>query len=144
VGDVARILAIDPGERRVGLAVSDPVGITAQGLATFDRRTGDLMEHIAALLRDYGVVHVVVGHPLSMSGRPNASSLAAEALAASVRDRFGLPVTLWDERLSSQEALRAMAGTGVAKKRKGAVDRVAAVLILQGYLDSRRGGGETE
>ena len=128
----------------MGLAVSDPVGITAQGLTTFDRRGGDFMDHLADLIRDYGVVHVVVGHPLSMSGRPNTSSLAAEALAASIEKRFRLPVTLWDERLSSHEARRAMAGTGVAKKRKGAVDRVAAVLILQGFLDSRRGGGATE
>jgi putative Holliday junction resolvase len=143
VSDLARILAIDPGERRVGLAVSDPLGVTAQGLETFDRRGGDLLDHIERVIGEYGVAHVVVGHPLSMSGRPNTSSLAAEALARSIRGRFGVEVTLWDERLSSHEARRAMAGTGVAKRSKGAVDRVAAVLILQGFLDSRRQGGET-
>lgn len=143
MGDVARILAIDPGERRVGLAVSDPLGLTAQPLDTFDRRGGDLFEHLGRLIRDYAVARVVVGHPISMSGRPSASSIAAEELARAIGERFGVAVTLWDERLSSQEARRAMAGTGIAKRSKGAVDRIAAVLILQGYLDSRGSGGET-
>jgi putative Holliday junction resolvase len=139
--DGARILGIDPGERRVGLAVSDPLGVTAQGIATFDRRAGNLLDHLDGIIREYGVVHVVVGHPLSMSGRPNASSQAAESLARSIEQRFDVEVTLWDERLSSREARRAMAGTGAARRSKGVVDRVAAVLILQGFLDSRCAGG---
>jgi putative Holliday junction resolvase len=135
VDETRRILGVDPGERRVGLAVSDPLGVSAQGLETFDRKRGDLLEHIAAVVDEYGVAAIVVGHPVSMSGRPSESSKRAERLARDLERRFGLPVTLWDERLSSQEARRAMAGTGAARK-KGTVDRVAAVLILQSYLDS--------
>jgi len=137
VGDTrheGRVLGMDPGERRVGLAVSDPLGITAQGLETFDRRTGDLMAHLLRVIAEYEVTEVVVGHPLSMSGRPNESSRKSEVLAHEIESAAGLPVHLWDERLSSVEANRVLAGS---RARKGAADRVAAVLILQGYLDSR-------
>jgi putative Holliday junction resolvase len=129
-----RVLAIDPGERRVGIAVSDPLGITAQGLPTFDRRAGELVEHVQALAREYDVTRIVVGNPLSMSGRESDGSAQARALADELRERLSLPVVLWDERLSSAEAHRVLAGT---KAAKGAVDRVAAVLILQGYLDAQ-------
>lgn len=132
-----RILAIDPGERRVGLAVSDPLGITAQGLATFDRRTdGDFIARLEALVEQYGVVRVVVGNPISLSGAEGEGSALARRLADEIARRFGLEVELWDERLSSAEALRTLAGTRAHKKT---VDRVAAVLILQGYLDAHRG-----
>lgn len=137
MAESTRILGIDPGERRVGLALSDPLGVTAQGLETFDRRNGDLMEHLGRLIREHNVVAVVVGHPVSMSGRPNASSLSAEALARDIERRFGLDVTLWDERLTSREARRTSAGSRAARRSKGIVDRISAVLILQGYLDSR-------
>jgi putative Holliday junction resolvase len=138
-----RVLAIDPGERRVGLAVSDPLGITAQGLPTFDRRSGDLHAHIATIVREYEVTRIVVGNPVSMSGRENETSARARALAAELGAHLALPVELWDERLSSAEAHRVLAGS---KAEKGAVDRVAAMLILQGYLDlhSRRPDGGTE
>jgi len=137
---VERILGIDYGERRVGLAVSDPLGITAQGLETFDRRSGDLLEHLSGLVSYYDVGRMVVGHPLSMSGRPSQTSRRAEQLADQLRERFDLEVILWDERLTSAEARRIVAGSGAGKE---AVDRVAAGLILQGYLDSRGGGEET-
>lgn len=129
-----RVLGIDPGERRVGLAVSDPLRITAQGLETFDRRKGDLKKHLVALIAEYEVIEVVVGHPVSMSGRPSESSRKAETLARDLAHATGLPVHLWDERLSSVEANRVLAGSGAAK---GATDRVAAALILQSYLDSK-------
>jgi putative Holliday junction resolvase len=137
-----RVLAIDPGERRAGLAVSDPLGITAQGLPTFDRRTGELGDHIEKLVREYEVERIVVGNPVSMSGREGDGSARARALASNLRARLSLPVELWDERLSSAEAHRVLAGTGAGK---GAVDRVAAVIILQNYLDAhsrRRGDGD--
>ena len=130
-----RILAIDPGERRVGLAVSDPLGITAQGLETFDRKGADLMDHLRSVVEAYDVSEVVVGHPVSMSGRPNRTSIEAQALARRIEETIGVPVRLWDERLSSAEARRVLAGS---KAKKGSVDRIAAVLILQSYLDSRR------
>jgi putative Holliday junction resolvase len=146
VDETPRILGIDPGERRVGFAVSDPLGLTAQGLETFDRKRGDLIAHVSELVEDYGVTGFVVGHPLSMSGRPNQSSQRAEELARSLEKRFAMPVVLWDERLSSAEARRYTSRrytsrrvtAGARGRDKGAVDRVAAVLILQSYLDSKR------
>jgi putative Holliday junction resolvase len=131
-----RILGVDYGERRVGLAVSDGLLITAQGLDTFDRRTGKLLPHLAQLSKQYDVGAIVLGHPVSMSGRDNAISLAVEKLAAKIRDRLGVEVVLWDERLTSEEARRVLKGQGAGKE---AVDRVAAILILQNYLDSRSG-----
>ncbi|MDH3198375.1 MAG: Holliday junction resolvase RuvX [Candidatus Krumholzibacteria bacterium] len=137
-----RILGIDPGARRVGLAVSDPLGITAQGLETFDRRRdGDLFARLAELIAGYEVAEVVVGHPLSLSGRPGAAAQAAAALAREIERRLGVRVVLWDERLSTAEAERTLAGT---RARKGAADRVAAVIILQGYLDRQRASGGAE
>jgi putative Holliday junction resolvase len=135
-----RVLAIDPGERRVGFAVSDPLGITAQGLPTFDRKTGgDLVAHVRALADEYQVELVVVGNPIAMSGREGEASAKARQLGDEIRRRLGVEVKLWDERLSSAEAQRALAGTRAGKK---AIDRVAAVLILQGYLDAHAGPSE--
>lgn len=129
-----RILAVDPGERRVGLAVSDPLGITAQGLPTFDRKHGDVFAHLRELVDHYQVVRVVVGRPLALSGRETDATRRAAEFARSIETRLGIAVELWDERLSSVEAGRVLAGT---RAEKGAVDRVAAQLILQGYLDAR-------
>lgn len=129
-----RILALDPGERRVGLAVSDELGLTAQGLPTFDsREDGDLFERLAELVDSYGVTRIVVGHPRSLAGRDTDATRRAEALADDVRRRLSVTVDLWDERLSSAEAKRVLAGSRAGKK---SVDRLAAVLILQGYLDA--------
>ena len=139
---IGRVLAIDPGERRVGLAVSDPLGITAQGLDTFDRRGGDLMAHIEMIARDYEIIRIVVGNPLSMSGRESEGSVLARTLAEALHTHLSLPVELWDERLSSAEAHRVLKGSRVDK---GTVDRLSAVIILQGYLDahsSRRADGD--
>lgn len=136
---IGRVLAIDPGERRVGLAVSDPLGITAQGLDTFDRRSGDLIAHIEMIAREYEITRIVVGNPVSMSGRESEGSVLARALAGALNAQLSLPVELWDERLSSAEAHRVLAGT---RAEKGAVDRVAAMLILQGYLDAHSSRGD--
>lgn len=130
-----RILGVDPGRRRVGLAISDPLGITAQGLPTFDRKYGDVFAHLRALASRYEIERVVVGQPLSLSGRESDSTRRAGEFARAIGDALAIPVELWDERLSSAEAERVLAGT---RADKGAVDRVAAVLILQGYLDARR------
>jgi putative Holliday junction resolvase len=133
-----RILGIDYGERRVGIAVSDELGITAQGLETFDRKTGDVFDHLGSLIDQYEVGEVVVGNPVSMSGRPNQTSLEAQRIAGEIESRFGVRVVLWDERLTSAEARRTVAGSKSGRKSgKKAIDRVAAVLILQGYLESQ-------
>ena len=134
-----RILGIDPGERRIGLAVSDDLGFTAQGLETFDARDdGNFLDVLSQLLDRYDVGCVVLGHPVSMSGRTSRASKDAERLAQRIRERFserGVDVVMWDERLTSAEARRTLRGS---RAGKGAVDRISAVLILQGYLDSQR------
>jgi putative Holliday junction resolvase len=114
--------------------VSDELRITAQGLETFDRKTGgDLLVYLSTLMDEYDVEEIVVGHPVSMSGRPNVSSRKARRLAEDISGRFGVQVTLWDERLSTEQAKRVLRGSRAGKP---SVDRVAAVLILQSYLDS--------
>ncbi len=131
-----RILGIDPGDRRIGLSVSDETGIIAQGLDTFDKRNGiDFLVYISDLTRTYDVSEIVIGDPVLLSGRRGESSDKAKALAGKLRRRFDIPVTLWDERLSSSEARRVLRGS---KSDKGTVDKLAAVIILQSYLDYRR------
>ncbi len=130
-----RILGIDPGERRVGLALSDELCVIAKGLDTFDTKTGGSLEdRLAELIDEQGVVEIVVGHPVSMSGRANQSSIQAEELAERLRRRFGIKVALWDERLTTVQAKRVIKGE---RAKKGTVDKIAAILILQNYLDFR-------
>ena len=138
MNEIPRILAIDPGARRVGLAISDELGITAQGLETFDKKTGDLMDHLAGLFSDYRIDRVVVGYPVSLSGHANETSRLSKSLALEIQKRFGLVVKLWDERFSSKEARRTVAGNTRDKKR---VDKIAAVLILQGFMETGGKGG---
>ncbi len=136
----ARILALDVGSRRIGLAVSDPLGITAQGLETLHRKNKRTdLEHLERVIRDYGVKEIVVGLPLRMSGAEGIQSEKMAVFADDLRKRFGLPVHLWDERLTSAEANRILRDAELSiEKRKQAVDRMAAVLILQNFLESRR------
>ena len=131
-----RVLALDPGRVNVGLALSDAEGITAQGLETFVRGRGSLFDHLQSIIDEKGVGTLLVGYPLNMDGSAGESARAAEALAAKLAERFGLPVHLRDERLSSVGARRAFPPG--AKKDW---DRIAAIFILQSYLDQLRGGG---
>jgi putative Holliday junction resolvase len=136
---VPRILAVDFGTRRIGLAVSDALGITAQGLATLERTQLDRdLRHIAALAEEYAVERVIVGNPLSASGRDNVMSRRAAEFAAKLQRRVSCPVELWDERLTSVEANRVLRESGMGiEKRRRAADRVAVTLLLQQYLDRR-------
>ena len=138
--DHGRILALDVGSRRIGLAVSDPLGITAQGLDTLYRKNKRTdFEHLERVIRDYAVRELVVGLPLRMSGAEGTQSVKMTAFAEELRKRFQLPVHLWDERLTSAEAHRILREAELSiEKRKHAVDRMAAVLILQNFLESRR------
>ena len=135
-----RILGLDVGARRIGVAVSDPLGITAQGLETLQRR--NKRQDLAALervIRDYAVREIVVGLPLRMSGAEGTQSEKMQVFAEELRKRFRLPVHLWDERLTSAEANRLLRETELSiEKRAKAVDRMAAVLILQGWMEGRR------
>jgi putative Holliday junction resolvase len=136
---VGRVLGLDVGSRRIGLAVSDPLGITAQGLETLQRR--NKRQDLAALervIREYEVREIVVGLPLRMSGVEGTQSEKMQRFAEDLRKRFGLPVHLWDERLTSAEANRLLRETELSiEKRAKAVDRMAAVLILQGWMEGR-------
>jgi putative holliday junction resolvase len=137
-----RILGLDVGSKTIGLAVSDPLGITAQGLETLRRQNKrrDLGQ-LEALIRQYEVAEIVVGYPLRMSGLEGTQSEKMRVFAEGLRQRFHLPVHLWDERLSSAEANRVLRDSEMSIKRRGeVVDRLAAVLILQSWLDTRANG----
>ena len=134
-----RILAIDYGSRRMGLAVSDALGITAQGLETLERknRRADF-GRLERTIREYQVREIVLGNPLRMSGQEGTQSQKVAEFAEELRQRFQLPVHLWDERLTSAEANRLLRENEVSLKRRAkAVDRMAAVLILQSFMQSR-------
>jgi putative Holliday junction resolvase len=135
-----RVLGLDVGSRRIGIAVSDPLGITAQGLETLQRQ--NKRRDLAALeqvIREYAVREIVVGLPLRMSGAEGTQSNKMQVFAEELRKRFRLPVHLWDERLTSAEANRLLRETELSiEKRAKAVDRMAAVLILQGWMEARR------
>ncbi len=126
------------GSKTIGQAVSDPLGITAQGLDTIRRKNKRTdFEQLRRAIDDYDVREIVVGHPLRMSGEQGRQSEKVAAFAEELRARFGLPVHLWDERLTSVQANRVLREAELSiAKRAAAVDRMAAVLILQSYLDA--------
>ena len=137
-----RILGLDVGSRRIGLAISDPLGITAQGLETLHRQNKRLdFEQLARVIREYQVAEIVVGLPLRMSGAEGTQAEKMQDFAQILRRKFTLPVHLWDERLSSAQANRLLRETDMSIKRRGqVVDQMAAVLILQSWIDARGGG----
>ena len=133
-------MGFDVGDRRIGLAISDPLGYTAQPLFTLHRtnRRAD-MKWLARVLRKHAVTEVVVGNPLHMSGDQSPQAAKAQAFAEELRAEFGIAVHLWDERLTTSEAHRHLDASGHAggRERKGIIDQVAAVLMLQSFLDAR-------
>ncbi len=131
-----RVLGIDPGTVRVGLAVSDALGLTAQGLESFRRGRGGFFALLRRLIADYAVAQLVVGLPRHLDGSEGEAAALARRLAARLGEEFGLPVTLWDERLTTKAARRAFP----AGERHD-WDRLAAVFILQSWLDAQRGSG---
>src|SRR6266568_4713011 len=137
-----RILGLDVGSRRIGVAVSDPLGITAQGLETLQRTTKRRdFEHLQRVIQEYDVREIVVGLPLRMSGAEGIQSDNMQVFAEELRKRFRLPVHLWDERLTSVEANRLLREAELSIEKRGkAVDRMAAVLILQGWMERRASG----
>jgi putative holliday junction resolvase len=148
------MMGLDVGDRRIGIALSDPLGYTAQPLLTLHRTTlrADL-KSIARLIRKHAVTDIVVGNPLYMSGDQSPQAAKAQAFAAQLADHLAAkddpanhsqpPVHLWDERLTTTQAHRHLDDSGVARgqagrsDRKRIIDQVAAVLILQGFLDAR-------
>lgn len=141
-----RILAVDWGERRVGLAVCDPTGTLASGLETLEvRSAADAVEQVAGAAREVEADSIVVGLPLLLSGERGSAALAAEKFAAGLATATGLPVSTWDERLTSAMAGRRMQERGERGRRKGRVDQDAAIALLESWLqklaaDRRRAG----
>jgi putative Holliday junction resolvase len=123
----------------MGLAVSDPLGITAQGIETLQRKTRRAdFARLGQVLRDYDVQEIVIGNPLRMSGEAGTQSQKVAEYAEQLRQRFHVPVHMWDERLTSAEANRLLREAELSiQKRAQAVDRMAAVLILQSFLQAR-------
>lgn len=139
-------MGLDVGTKTVGVAVSDLLGLTGQAVTTV-RRT-NLKNDFAELKRlceEYEVTRVVVGLPLNMDGSEGPRAEASRAFGTMVEERLGLPVEYWDERLTTVAAQRTLLEADLSReKRKQVVDRLAAALILQGWLDARRGGQDND
>ncbi len=133
-----RILALDLGKKRIGLAVSDPLGITAQGLPTLQRTTiREDLARLEALIREHGVKVILMGQPLHMSGDESRQSAYTRGFADRLAAKTGLEIRFWDERWTSVEAERVLKQSGISiEKRAKANDRLAAVILLGSYLDS--------
>jgi putative holliday junction resolvase len=134
-----RVLALDVGKKRIGLAISDGLGVTAQGLETLYRTTiREDLAKLADLAKEREVGLLLVGNPLHMSGRESRQAQYTKEFADRLAERTGLPVEFRDERLTSVEAGRVLKESGISiEKRARAVDRLAAVLLLESYLDER-------
>ena len=137
-----RIMGLDFGSRTTGVAVSDPLGITAQGVETIVRKDENKLRQtcarIEALIKEYEIEEIVLGYPKNMNNTAGERAEKTEAFKAMLERRTGKPVILWDERLTTIAAERVLMESGVRREnRKAVVDKIAAVLMLQGYLDSR-------
>ncbi|EGG35326.1 Holliday junction resolvase RuvX [Paenibacillus sp. HGF5] len=135
-----KIMGLDYGDRRIGVAISDVFGWTAQGVEVIERRRDEgELDRIAALVKDNEVGEIVVGLPKNMNGTIGPRGEICMEFANTLRESLSLPVHLWDERLSTVSAERTLLEADVSrKKRKQVVDKMAASLILQNYLDSKR------
>jgi putative Holliday junction resolvase len=140
--DVGPVLGVDPGARRIGLAVSDPACTVASGLETLKvKNLRDAVNLVAELAEERKVRRVVVGFPLNMNGSEGERAKGARLFAKLLEERSGAPVILWDERLTSVQARAELGRLGVkgaGSRDKARVDRVAATILLQSYLDSLR------
>ncbi|MGM9943512.1 MAG: Holliday junction resolvase RuvX [Lysinibacillus sp.] len=136
-----RIMGLDVGTKTVGVAISDALGWTAQGIETvkIDEEAGEFgIERIKSLVKEYAVTEFVVGYPKNMNNTVGPRGEASENYKKLLEETFGLPVKLWDERLTTMAAERMLIEADVSrKKRKQVIDKMAAVMILQGYLDSK-------
>ncbi len=139
-GKEERILALDLGKKRIGLAISDELGFTAQGLETIERqgRREDI-ETLRRLVLAHGVTRFLLGDPLHMSGDASRQGSYTREFAGELERKTGLPIVFRDERWTSKEAERTIRGEGVAnRQRKPTIDRLSAVILLQSYLDEMR------
>ena len=136
----ARVLALDVGSRRIGVAITDPLGITAQGLDTIQRKNKRTdLKALGDLLTKYEVQEIVIGLPLRLSGAEGTQSEKMRLFADDLHAHFGITVHLWDERWTSTEANRLLRETDLSIKKRGeAVDRMAAILILQSWKEAHQ------
>ncbi len=135
-----RIMGLDFGSKTVGVAISDPLLITAQGITIIRRKEENKLRRtlaqIEALIEEYGVSEIVLGNPKNMNATLGERAELSAQFKEMLERRTGLPVVLWDERLTTVAAEKAMDEAGIrGERRKEHVDKIAAVLILQGYLD---------
>jgi putative Holliday junction resolvase len=136
-----RVLGLDLGTKTLGVAISDELGWTAQGIETMkiDEEQGQFgLERLRELIHQYHVETIVLGFPKNMNGTVGPRGEASQRFAEMLKQHFGLPVILWDERLSTMAAERMLIAADVSrKKRRQVIDKMAAVMILQSYLDSK-------
>lgn len=135
----ARILSLDHGTKRIGVALSDELGWTAQPLETYQRRTLDAdVQYIDRLVREHDVGEVLIGLPLRLNGEIGPAAQSVQAFVKRLEEVLTVPVITWDERMTTKSAEELLIAADVSrKKRKGAVDRIAAAILLQSYLESR-------
>ncbi|EJY57015.1 Holliday junction resolvase YqgF [Alicyclobacillus hesperidum URH17-3-68] len=135
-----RTLAVDYGERRVGIALSDPTGLIASALTVIQRETDEqVVDVIAGLVVEHGVDRIIVGNPITMKGEVGEKAQKAASFAQQLRERVSIPVELFDERLTTVSAERALLEGDVRRKRRRSIiDAVAATILLQNYLDAHR------
>ena len=139
-----RYLGLDVGNRRIGVAVSDELGLTAQPVITLERKRSvrEDLRSLARLARRFGVVGIVVGNPIHLSGDVSPQAAKTQAFAAALGELSGLPIHLWDERLTTREAHQILYEAGHARQEHAqVVDQVAATLILQSFLETGTGEG---
>jgi putative Holliday junction resolvase len=138
--EAGRILALDVGKKRIGLAISDELGITAQGIQTLQRtRIREDLQNLKQIADRLDVKTLLIGKPLHMSGDESRQSEYTREFADRLQQHLGIPVVFWDERLTSAEAERMLRIAGASlEQRKKAVDRMSAVLLLESYLGYRR------
>ncbi|MEW6502469.1 MAG: Holliday junction resolvase RuvX [Chloroflexota bacterium] len=138
-GERGRVLAVDPGEKRIGLAISDPTGTIANPLQVL-KHVSRLIDaaSIVQIAEEWGVVEIVIGQALELDGTPGVMGRKAQRLAEAIRSQTEIPVVLWDESGSTQTARQARQKMGVKRsQRRGHMDDLAAVVILQSYLNNR-------
>ena len=144
-----RIIGLDVGTKTVGVALSDPLGITAQPFETITRKENNKLRRtyarIEQIISEYDVTEIVVGYPKNMDDTIGERAKACEEFAAALERRTGLPVTLWDERLTTVEADEVLEECGMRREnRKTVIDQLAAVFILRGYMESKQNGEKTQ
>ncbi|MDD4879751.1 MAG: Holliday junction resolvase RuvX [Candidatus Omnitrophica bacterium] len=132
-----RVLALDAGEKRIGVAVSDPLGITAQGVTVITRKDPETdLKEIGKIVAEYKAESVVVGMPINMDGTKGKSAEKVNEFVETLKGRLSIPVYTYDERLSTKESEKFLISADVSrKKRKSVIDKMAAQLILESYLE---------